>query len=65
MSIEYTELEDLLSTIMSKDRMSPLSDAQVVTCTALEYWKRDRVPSYKQAYAMACTAYWRMFDRRS
>lgn len=66
---DLSELEDLLKGVTFKDakkgRMIPPADAQIVTGAAMGYWKRDRVPSYKQSYTMACTTYWKMFDERS
>ena len=41
----------------------PLDDSQKLICIALQLWKEGRVPSYNQAYTVACTAYWRMFDK--
>lgn len=65
-SQDLSELEDLLKDVTftgaTKGRMIPPADAQIVTGAAMEYWKRGAVPSYKQAYTMACTTYWKMFD---
>lgn len=65
-SQDLSELEDLLKEVTFKDarkgRTIPPADAQIVTNAAMEFWKQDRVSSYKQAYTMACTTYWKMFD---
>lgn len=65
---DLSELEALLGNASFngavRGKMIPPADIQVVTGAAMEYWKLDRVPSYKQSYTMACAAYWRLFDKR-
>lgn len=64
---DLSELETLLDAVTFdgavKGRMIPVTDAQIVTGAAMEYWQMDRVPSYKQSYTMACAAYWRLFSK--
>lgn len=66
-SQDLSELEDLLGEATFKGASLgypiPSCDVMIVTGAALEYWKQDKVPSYNQAYTMACTVYWKMFDQ--